>query len=382
LDWVIRGNGIEIVLDLCYSKCAIPFYTVKEVNMSLVHGVDVSVYEPKVDWLALRAQGFKFAFIRATSSTGYVDPKFAEHWSGARAAGILRGAYHYLFGGQDARRQAELFIDTVGMDKGELPPIVDLEDAYNEDVPNRQLMQTCKVFLDIIEGTFGRKPMVYSRRTYLEPRVSIRGKAPSWAKDYDLWIAQYPFEFDPARMPNVNMPKQPKGWKDWKFWQYSETAIIDGVTNEFNQSTAIDLNWFRGTEAELYQFANVEPAEAQTYTVQEGDTFEGIAEKHGLKLTELLDANSSLLEVGSTLNIPGRTSVSAPTGGTGTGTSTGTPGGTTSGPTGTKTHTVQRGDTLFAIAQTYNTTVDAIMAINPQIVNRNIIFEGQEIKIP
>jgi lysozyme len=353
--------------------------------MNLVHGVDVSVYEPNVDWRSLRAQGFRFALARATSSTGYTDPKFAEHWAGAREAGILRGAYHYLFGGLDARRQAEFFIDTVGADKGELPPIVDLEDAYNENVPNRKLMQTCKVFMDIVEAAFGRKPMVYSRRTYLEPRLSINGKAPTWAKDYDLWVAQYPFEFDPGRMPNVNMPKQPSGWKDWKFWQYSETAIVPGVTDEINRPTRIDLNWFRGTEAELYAFANVQPAEEQTYTIKSGDTFKGIAENHGLSLTELLDANPSLLKVGSTLKIPGRVEISVPVGGTGSSTPTGptgTPGGTTGETPSAKTHMVKVGDTLSSIALKHGTTVDAIMAANPQITNRNIIFEGQQIKIP
>jgi len=353
--------------------------------MSLVHGVDVSVYEPNVDWRALRTQGFKFALIRATSSTGYVDPKFAEHWAGAHEAGILRGAYHYLFGGQDAKKQAELYINTVGSDKGELPPIVDLEDAYNENVSNGNLIRTCKTFLDIVEREFGRTPMIYSRRTYLEPRLSVQGKAPSWAKDYDLWVAQYPFEFDPARMPNVNMPQQPNGWKDWKFWQYSESAIVEGVTDEINRPTRIDLNWFRGTEAELYAFAKVQPAEEQTYTVKSGDTFKGIAESHGLSLTELLDANPSLLKVGSTLNIPGRVSISTPTDKTGTSTptgTTGTSGGATGITTGAKAHTVKVGDTLTSIALKYGTTVDAIMAINPQITNRNIIFEGQEIKIP
>lgn len=352
--------------------------------MNLVHGVDVSVYEPRVDWRALRSQGFKFALIRATSSLSYVDPKFAEHWAGAREAGILRGAYHYLFGGQDAKKQAQSFIATVGSDKGELPPIVDLEDAYNENVPNSKLISTCKAFLDIIEQAFGRTPMLYSRKTYLEPRVSINGKAPAWAKNYELWIAQYPFEFNPASMPNANMPKQPSGWKDWKFWQYSETAIVDGVTDEINRPTRIDLNWFRGTEAELYQFANVQPEEAQTYTVRTGDTFKGIAEKHGLSLTELLDANPSLLKVGSKLSIPGRVNITIPAGGSGATTST-QPAGTSGSATSTqpgKTHTVKVGDTLSGIALKYGTTVDAIMAINPQITNRNIIFEGQEIKIP
>jgi lysozyme len=355
--------------------------------MNLVHGVDVSVYEPNVDWRALRTQGFRFALIRATSSTGYVDPKFAEHWAGAGEAGILRGAYHYLFGGQDARMQAESFIKTVGSDKGELPPIVDLEDAYNEDVSNGKLITTCKAFIDIIEREFGRKPMVYSRRTYLEPRISIRGKAPDWAKDYDLWIAQYPFEFDPNRMPNVNMPKQPNGWKDWKFWQYSESAIVDGVTDEINRPTRIDLNWFRGTEAELYQYANVQPAEEKTYTVKDGDTFRSIAESHGLSLTELLDANPSLLKVGAKLNVPGLVNITISTDDSGTGTTTTTDttdssGDSSEGTTAGRTHTVKVGDTLFGIALKYGTTVDAILAINSQITNRNIIFDGQEIKIP
>lgn len=351
--------------------------------MNLVHGVDVSVYEPNVNWRSLRAQGFRFALIRATSSTGYVDPKFAEHWAGAREAGILRGAYHYLFGGQDAQKQANLFIATVGADKGELPPIVDLEDKFNEDVSNSKLIATCKAFLDIIEKEFGRKPMVYSRKTYLEPRLTINGKAPGWARDYELWVAQYPFEFNPDSMPNNNMPKQPTGWKDWKFWQYSESAIVDGVTDEINRATRVDLNWFHGTEDELYQFANVQPAEEKTYTVKEGDTFKSIAENHRLSLTELLDANPALLEVGSTLRIPGRVSISEPPKGIVTDVPPqGTSGGSSGGAPDTKIHTVTVGDNLTSIALKYKTTVDAIVMANPQITNRNIIFEGQELKIP
>ena len=352
--------------------------------MNLVHGVDVSVFEPKVNWRGLRAQGFKFALIRATSGTGYVDSKFSEHWAGAREEGVLRGAYHYLFAGQDAKKQADLFIATVGTDQGELPPIVDLEDAYNEDVSNRKIISTCKKFLDIIEQEFGRTPMVYSRRTYLEPRVSIRRKAPAWAMDYELWVAQYPWEFNPASMPNVNMPKQPKGWKAWRFWQYSETAILESVTDEINRPTRVDLNVFRGTEAELYEFANIQPAEAKTYTVKSGDTFSTIADNHELSLLELLNANLSLLKVGSTLTIPGRVSIPEHPAGTGTTTST-TPldtSGGSGGTTDTKTHRVKVGDTLFGIALKNRTTVDAIMAANPQITNRSIIFEGQVIVIP
>ncbi|SHF12710.1 DUF3794 and LysM peptidoglycan-binding domain-containing protein [Desulforamulus putei] len=45
-------------------------------------------------------------------------------------------------------------------------------------------------------------------------------------------------------------------------------------------------------------------------------------------------------------------------------------------------YVVQRGDTLSKLAQRYGTTVQAILAVNPQITNPNLITVGQTIKIP
>lgn len=45
-------------------------------------------------------------------------------------------------------------------------------------------------------------------------------------------------------------------------------------------------------------------------------------------------------------------------------------------------YVVQPGDTLSSIAKKYNTTVDAILAINPDIDNPNLIYVGQIIKVP
>lgn len=340
--------------------------------MNLVHGVDVSYYEPKIDWRILRGEGFRFALIRATSGIGYVDSKFKSHWEGARVEGLLRGAYHYLIADQDAAKQADLFISTVGADRGELPPIVDLEDKYNENASNTKIIDTCKAILDRIEKAFGRKPMIYSRTQYLNVHVSRSGKAPSWAKDYPLWLAQYPYVFSADTMPNKNMPNQTEGWQDWKFWQYSESAIIDGVTNESGGPTACDLDWFRGTEAELYEFANVKPKEPITYTVQSGDSFKSIAEKYKITMDELLNANPELLVEGAKLNIPVPT-ISKPNTGGGT---------IPTKPSSTKTHTVKMGESLGTIATKYGVTVEAIIALNQQIANPNLIYVGQVIVIP
>ena len=44
-------------------------------------------------------------------------------------------------------------------------------------------------------------------------------------------------------------------------------------------------------------------------------------------------------------------------------------------------YVVQSGDSLWSISQKFDTTIDAIMKLNPQITNANYIYVGEEIKI-
>lgn len=44
-------------------------------------------------------------------------------------------------------------------------------------------------------------------------------------------------------------------------------------------------------------------------------------------------------------------------------------------------YTVKKGDTLTKIAKNYGTTVDALMALNPQITDKNKIYVGQRIRV-
>lgn len=102
------------------------------------------------------------------------------------------------------------------------------------------------------------------------------------------------------------------------------------------------------------------------YTVQTGDTLTGIAQKCGVDYNTLIAANGNITN--PNLIYPGQT-VTIPQG-------NGIPN------TGGQTYTVVSGDRLYRIALRYNTTIDAILAVNPWITNPNLIYPGNVITLP
>ena len=101
-----------------------------------------------------------------------------------------------------------------------------------------------------------------------------------------------------------------------------------------------------------------------TYTVQSGDSLWSIANKFGITVNDLKNANgltSNLLSIGQVLIIP-NSSTNNPT-----------------NPSYT-TYTVQRGDSLWSIANNFGVTVDAIKTLNN--LTSNLLSVGQVLQIP
>jgi len=93
-----------------------------------VTGMDVSYYETSIDWDAAHAAGIDFAFVRVSDGLQFIDPKFPAYWAGARAAGVIRGAYQFFRPAQDPIAQADLLLDRIGpVEPDDLPPVIDVE---------------------------------------------------------------------------------------------------------------------------------------------------------------------------------------------------------------------------------------------------------------
>ena len=338
--------------------------------MPTVPGIDVSYWNAGIDWPKVRAAGQRFVFVKATEADYYRDPTFDDNWFGAKSAGLLRGAYHFFRCNVDAKKQADAFINYVKSfnDEGELPPVLDLETHDNQK--KEKIIPAVKTWLDRVESAFGRKPIIYSGQYFLQDYFSEAGGGPpSWAKDYPLWLAQYPNHYTPGMQPFL-----PTGWFKWTLWQYSKRGSVNGINAD------VDLDLFNGTLEELYKFAGAtpvsptDPGGPKKHKIAAGDTFESIAIKYGITVRELVSANPQLLKSGEQLTIPAAVAIPSESGTSSWSTSGG-------GSVQPRTYTVKAGDTLSSIAVKFGTTVAKIASAN-NIKNVNLISVGQVLVIP
>jgi len=198
---------------------------------SQVQGIDVSHLQQTIDWNQVRQAGKLFAFIKATDGITWTDPLFTTNWAAARAAGLLRGAYHFYETDDDPTAQAEHFLSVVSLQPGDLPPVVDFERIEGSQT-SAQALQDLQTWLAVVAKATGRTPLIYTDSGFWNPLGS------SAFGSYPLWVAEY----------EVQSPKMPTGWSGWDFWQFSESGTVAGI------SQPVDLDVFNGTLADLVAF--------------------------------------------------------------------------------------------------------------------------------
>lgn len=108
------------------------------------------------------------------------------------------------------------------------------------------------------------------------------------------------------------------------------------------------------------------------YIVARGDTLRSLASRFGTTVNSIVASNPSITNPNVIYEGQRLTILSGPA----------TPPPVTPPPPGGGVYYAVKGDTLRKIAAKFNTTVDAILRVNPQIKNPNIIYVGQAITIP
>jgi len=212
--------------------------------LSRALGLDVSHYQTISSWSSVKASGRDFVWSKSTEGFTYNDPSFVSNITGARAAGLLSGAYHYArYDNNTATAEVQHFLQVAGpyLTAGYLTPVLDVEQSTT--LSRAQVSQWVNDWCNGVLSATGIRPIVYTypyyAQTYLDSTVT----------QWPLWMANYN-----GQNPQMGNPISTGPWAGWNFWQYSSTGGVSGISGN------VDLDVFNSDAAALQSFVIKPPA--------------------------------------------------------------------------------------------------------------------------
>ena len=210
-----------------------------------VYGIDISRYQHEIGrrqypilWKGLRITSLgakitgeadsypvSFIYIKVTQGTTIQSRYYTADARAARRAGFSVGAYHFFspIGGAE---QANYFLKTAQPQRGDLPPMLDVE-LTNKQIAKmggeEALFREMLVWLRRVERHTGTRPLLYVGQNFVNRHLV---NAPAELQAYPVWVARYG-EFRPYVRLN--------------FWQLAATGRVNGITG------SVDIDVFNGT---------------------------------------------------------------------------------------------------------------------------------------
>lgn len=210
-------------------------------DRTILHGIDVSKWQGKIDWAKVKADGIDYAFIQVgfrgygssgTLSDATKDPYFDTNMQNAIAAGINVGVYIFSQATTEAEavEEAEYILDAIGNHKISMPLVMDFEYAstdngldgrlYQAKLSKAEATNVCMAFCQEIDAA-GFTPMIYANKSMLEDQINASTLTDA---GYRIWLANY--------------TKNTSYTGTFDFWQYSEKGSVDGIQGD------VDMNFY------------------------------------------------------------------------------------------------------------------------------------------
>jgi GH25 family lysozyme M1 (1,4-beta-N-acetylmuramidase) len=207
---------------------------VSAVRPPSVRGIDVSSYQHPggagINWRSVAHYGYKFAFIKDTEGTYYVNPYYASDLRGAQAHGLKVGSYAFANPSQSSgSAQARYLLSHGGFKAGMLAPVLDIE--WNPQGANcyglspASMVSWVASFENTIHSRTGVWATINTPSSWWNActgRSHAFGNRPLWDEN--------------NHHSTPSSPVLPAGWTTWSYWQYSITGHIPGVPG------TVDLN--------------------------------------------------------------------------------------------------------------------------------------------
>jgi lysozyme len=191
-----------------------------------IHGIDVSSYQGLIDWEKVKRMRqdsvhISFAYLKATEGILITDPYFLHNRRLCNKVGMVNGAYHFFRPRASGKLQARFFLANVDIQKGDLPPVVDVE--VLDGVSPEKMREELDDFLKAVSLKTKTKPIIYSGLKFYYDNLS------GYYNDYHFWLSNFDH-------PGLAV----SAGTTWSFWQHSNHARVSGILH------GVDFDAFRG----------------------------------------------------------------------------------------------------------------------------------------
>jgi GH25 family lysozyme M1 (1,4-beta-N-acetylmuramidase) len=240
------------------------------VTKSAIQGIDVSSGQhpsgAAINWADIASDGYKFAFIKVTEGTYYVNPYYQSDATDAQAAGLFTAPYAFAIPNYSGGAlQADYALDSAGyaLDGRMLPLTLDAEfDPYAGTdgtakgswcygLSTAQMVRWISAFVTEAKRRTGQAPIIY---TIYDWWKKCTGDSTKFTAD-PLWIAD---------SNGTTSPTTPTNWPNWTYWQYTSSAHPVGISS----SVSTDASWLSSSALELAAPANQTDQTSATASLQ------------------------------------------------------------------------------------------------------------------
>ena len=174
-----------------------------------------------------------FAYVKSTEGCTVLNTYYEVDYKAARAHGIRTGTYHFFSTKSAGVAQADYFLKCSKFNKGDLPPVLDVEPTDAQIVAMggpKVMFHHIRAWMSRVQKHTGKRPILYISQAFANTYMPLD---PYLADNYHVWIARYG-----EYKPNLKLA----------YWQLSPDGKVRGIHGD------VDINVFNGYRNQYEEF--------------------------------------------------------------------------------------------------------------------------------
>ena len=179
-------------------------------------GIDISHHQKNIDYDRLISENKPaYVYLKTSQGNSMVDDQYSARLKKFRELGIPVGGYHFFNYNVSGKEQADHYIRTADLQKGDLYPVLDVEMKHSSSQNKQWIVREIKSFCEVVKAEYGVEPLIYCEYDYYRKYLNED------FGNYQYWISDF------VRAPRCK----------YVMWQY-DILHVDGVGSIDNNRLA------------------------------------------------------------------------------------------------------------------------------------------------